>query len=66
MCSDSFELVDHYPYNLEFTPSHFSVPQHDGKQYRTDDDVISAVQVVKMRTSIPLKEVYLGTSMVMW
>ena len=44
-----FELVDHLPYSPDLAPSdYFLFPnmkkQLAGKQYRTDDEVISAVE----------------------
>ena len=52
-----FELVDHPRHYPDFsTIGQFSVPQHEkhlaGKQYRTDDEVMSAVEIT-MRASIP-------------
>ena len=44
------ELVDHLLYSADLAPSEFSVPDHNmnkllaGKQYRIDDEVISAVE----------------------
>ena len=44
-----FELVDHPPYSPDLAPSDYflfpNIKKHlAGKQYRTDDEVISAVE----------------------
>ena len=48
LCDCSFELVDHPPYSPDLAPSDYflfpKMKQHlAGKQYRTGDEVISAV-----------------------
>ena len=65
-----FELVDHPPYSPDLAPSHYflfpNMKKHlAGKQYTTNDEVISAVDEflrIRMRASIP-RESSTATSM---
>ena len=49
VCDRGFELVDHPPYSPDLAPSDYvlspNMKKHSaGKQYRTDDEVVSAVE----------------------